>query len=228
LCVTVGIELGHESQNLFLNGPEGRLEAIFWKPEGNVRPPIAAVVCHPHPLFGGTMHNKVAYQAAKSLDALGLAVLRFNFRGTGMSAGTHDRGRGERGDVTAALDFLEKEFSNTPLLVAGFSFGCFVGLRAGCKDDRVTECIGLGTPVNNTDFSFLKECAKPKLFVHGELDEFGDVKKVEALVKSLPGEKELVIVPGVDHFFAGKLKEVDAAITDWMMERHQGLTKVSR
>ena len=153
----------------------------------------------------------------------GLRCCASIFVGTGMSAGTHDRGRGERGDVTAALDFLAEEFPKTPLLVAGFSFGCFVGLRAGCKDDRVTECIGLGTPVNNTDFSFLQECAKPKLFVHGELDEFGDVKKVEALVKSLPGEKELVVVPGVDHFFAGKLKEVDAAITDWMMERHQGL-----
>ncbi len=152
---------------------------------------MAAVVCHPHPLFGGTMHNKVAYQAAKSLDALGLAVLRFNFRGTGMSAGTHDRGRGERGDVTAALDFLAQEFPGTPLLVAGFSFGCFVGLRVGCKDDRVAECIGLGTPVNNTDFSFLHECAKPKLFVHGENDEFGDVKRVEAMVESLPGEKEI-------------------------------------
>ena len=130
--------MGHESRNLFLNGPDGRLEAIFWRPEGNVAPPMAAVVCHPHPLFGGTMHNKVAYQAAKSLDALGLAVLRFNFRGTGMSAGTHDRGRGERGDVTAALDFLAAEFLETPLLVAGFSFGCFVGLRVGCKDEVLT------------------------------------------------------------------------------------------
>jgi alpha/beta superfamily hydrolase len=173
------------------------------------------------------MHNKVAYQAAKSLDALGMAVLRFNFRGTGMSAGTHDRGRGERGDVTAALDFLAKEFPGTPLLVAGFSFGCFVGLRVGCKDDRVAECIGLGTPVNNTDFAFLLECAKPKLFVHGENDEFGDVKKVAALVKSLPGEKRFVVVPGVDHFFAGKLKEVDVAISEWMLERHQNLTKIS-
>jgi alpha/beta superfamily hydrolase len=219
--------MGHQSRNLFLNGPAGRLEAIFWRPEGNVSPPMAAVVCHPHPLFGGTMHNKVAYQAAKSLDALGLAVLRFNFRGTGMSAGTHDRGRGERGDVAAALDFLAVEFPATPLLVAGFSFGCFVGLRAGCKDDRVTECIGLGMPVNNTDFSFLHECAKPKLFVHGENDEFGDTKKVEQLVESLPGEKQLVVVSGVDHFFAGKLKEVDTAISEWMMERHQSLTKTS-
>ncbi|MBV9888209.1 MAG: dienelactone hydrolase family protein [Acidobacteria bacterium] len=219
--------MGHDSQNLFLDGPDGRLEAIFWKPEGNVSPPIAAVVCHPHPLFGGTMHNKVAYQAAKSLDSLGLAVLRFNFRGTGLSAGTHDHGRGERGDVTAALDFLANEFPAKPLLVAGFSFGCFVCLRVGCKDDRVAECIGLGTPVNNTDFSFLRECAKPKLFVHGENDEFGDVNKVKELVQSLPGEKELVVVPGVDHFFAGKLKAVDAAISEWMMDRHQHLMKTS-
>jgi uncharacterized protein len=217
--------MGHESRNLFLDGPDGRLEAIFWKPAHDASPPMAAVVCHPHPLFGGTMHNKVAYQAAKSLDALGLAVLRFNFRGTGMSAGTHDRGRGERGDVTASLDFLAVEFPDTPLLVAGFSFGCFVGLRVGCKDDRVAECIGLGTPVNNTDFSFLHECAKPKLFVHGENDEFGDLNKVEELVKSLPGENRFVEVPGVDHFFTGKLKEVAAAIAAWMMERHQGLKK---
>jgi alpha/beta superfamily hydrolase len=128
--------------------------------------------------------------------------------------------------VTAALDFLAVEFPATPLLVAGFSFGCFVGLRVGCKDDRVTECIGLGTPVNNTDVSFLHECAKPKLFVHGENDEFGDVKTVEQLVESLPGEKQLVVVPGVDHFFVGKLKEVDAAISEWMMERHQSLIKI--
>src|SRR5579863_2757718 len=126
----------HESRNFFLAGPAGRLEAILWSPSAG-SPAMAALVCHPHPLFGGTMHNKVVYQAAKSLDALGLAVLRFNFRGTGLSAGTHDRGRGERGDVIAALDFLAKEFPAKPLLVAGFSFGCFVGLRVGCKDDRV-------------------------------------------------------------------------------------------
>src|SRR6201996_4322784 len=130
--------MGHESRNLFLNGPDGRLEAILWKREGNVAPPMAAVVCHPHPLFGGTMHNKVVYQTAKSLDALGIPVLRFNFRGAGMSAGTHDRGRGEQGDVTAGLDFLTKEFPGAPLLLAGFSFGSWVGLRVGCEDGRVT------------------------------------------------------------------------------------------
>src|ERR1700704_3524915 len=107
----------HDSRNFFLEGPAGRLEAILWTPSAATRPPLAAVVCHPHPLFGGTMHNKVVYQAAKSLDSLGLAVLRFNFRGVGKSAGTHDRGVGERDDVSAALDFLAAEFAGVPLLV---------------------------------------------------------------------------------------------------------------
>jgi uncharacterized protein len=221
------VTMPHESRNLFLPGPAGRLEAIFWKPPGSEQPPLAAVVCHPHPLFGGTMHNKVIYQAARSLDALGLPVLRFNFRGAGMSEGKHDRGRGERGDVRAAIDFLSGEFPAVPLLVVGFSFGCWVGLQVGCEDERVVELIGLGTPVNNTDFSFLKSCAKPKLFVHGSDDEHGDVNTLEQLVKELPGENRLVIVPDVDHFIAGKLDHLDRAITAWLTERHPDLKRQS-
>jgi hypothetical protein len=208
----------HESRNLFLTGPAGRLEAILWTPSGGL-PPMAAVVCHPHPLFGGTMHNKVVYQAAKSLDALGLSVLRFNFRGTGTSEGKHDRGEGELDDVSAALDFLAAEFPNVPLLVAGFSFGCWVGLRAGCGDNRVTTLIGLGAPVNNTDFSYLAQCKKPKLFVHGANDIYGAVDKLKNLVASLPGENKLVVVEDADHFFVGKLDQVYAAITNWMSKR---------
>jgi len=162
----------------------------------------------------------VAYQVAKSLDALELPVLRFNFRGAGMSAGTHDRGRGEKADVSAALDFLSGEFPGTAMMVAGFSFGCWVGLRVGCSDTRVTDLIGLGTPVDNTDFSFLRDCRKPKLFVHGEKDEFGEISKVEALVESLPGEKRLTVVAAADHFFAGKLDQVDAAIRGWLQDRY--------
>lgn len=216
----------HESRNLFLEGPAGRLEAVFWKPQGRAMTPLAAVVCHPHPLYGGTLHNKVVYQTAKSLDALGLPVLRFNFRGAGMSAGTHDRGRGELGDVRAALDFLAGEFPGVPLLLAGFSFGCWVGLRAGCQSERVTELIGLGTPLNNSDFSYLENCAKPKLFVHGSNDEHGDVRKVEALVASLPGENRMVVVPDADHFFAGQLARLDNAIAAWLTDRHSQLTGV--
>ena len=208
----------HESRNLFLEGPAGRLEAILWKPAAPTR--LAALVCHPHPLFGGTMHNKVVYQAAKSLDALGLPVLRFNFRGAGLSAGAHDRGHGEQEDVRAALDFLAAEFLGLPLLVAGFSFGSWVGLRVGCPDQRVGELIGLGTPVNSSDFSYLRNCDKPKLFVHGANDEHGDVGKLEQLVESLPGENRLVVVAGAEHFFAGKLDQVDAAIRAWVTQRH--------
>jgi alpha/beta superfamily hydrolase len=213
-------KVAHESRNFFLEGPAGRLEAILWKPASQARPLLAALVCHPHPLFGGTMHNKVVYQTAKSLDAFGLPVLRFNFRSAGMSAGTHDRGRGELGDVGAALDFLAGEFAGVALLVAGFSFGCWVGSRAGCADQRVKELIGLGTPVNDSDFSFLRNCEKPKLFVHGAHDEYGEVGKVTALVQSLPGENSLVVVATANHFFVGKLDQVDAAIRGWLKQRH--------
>jgi hypothetical protein len=205
----------HQSRKLFLAGPAGQLEAILWSPSAGT-PALAAVVCHPHPLFGGTMHNKVVYQAAKSLDALGLPVLRFNFRGTGLSEGQHDRGDGERGDVRASLDFLAGEFPNIPLLVTGFSFGCWVGLRTGCEDDRVTALIGLGTPINSTDFSFLRQCTKPKLFVHGTNDIYGAADKVREMVSSLPGENKLVVVEEADHFFVGRLAQVDRAITDWV------------
>ena len=208
----------HDSRSFFLEGPAGRLEAILWTPSGPAhhRPPLAALVCHPHPLFGGTMHNKVIYQAAKSIDALGLPVLRFNFRGAGLSAGKHDRGNSEQDDVRSALDFLKQKFPGVPVLLAGFSFGAWVGLRVGCADKRVSHLIGLGIPVNNTDFSFLRQCQKPKLFVHGSNDEHGAIAKVKALVASLPGENHLVVVEGVDHFFAGKLDQLSAAITNWL------------
>ncbi len=198
----------------------GRLEAILWTPTRADSPPLAAVICHPHPLFGGTMHNKVVYNAAKTIDALGIPVLRFNFRGAGLSAGAHDNGRGEQGDVQAALDFLAAQFQDVPLLLAGFSFGSVVGLRVGCRDARVNEVIGIGIPVNGTDFSFLADCPKPKLFVQGAVDQFGARNKVEEMVARLPGENQLVVVEGADHFFAGHLDEFNAAIAAWLAWRH--------
>lgn len=209
----------HASRNLFLDGLAGRLEAILWTPASRAPVPLATLACHPHPLYGGTMHNKVVYQTAKTLDALGMPVLRFNFRGAGLSAGKHDHGRGELDDVRVALDFLAGEFAGVPLLVAGFSFGCWMGLTVGCADARVTELIGLGTPVNRTDFSFLRACAKRKLFVQGAEDEHGDIGRVRALVQSLPGENQLVVVDGADHFFASKLDEMARAITEWLEAR---------
>jgi hypothetical protein len=210
----------HESQNLFLEGPAGRLEAILWTPTRTASPLLAAVVCHPHPLFGGTLHNKVVYNAAKTMDALGIPTLRFNFRGAGLSAGEHDKGRGEQGDVQAALEYLAVQFPGTPLLLAGFSFGSVVGLRVGCRDSRVSELIGIGIPVNSSNFSFLADCAKPKLFVHGASDQFGARTKVEQTVAALGGENRLVVVENADHFFAGHLDEFNAAIAAWLTERH--------
>jgi uncharacterized protein len=210
----------HESRNFFLDGPAGRLEAILWSPVSGKKPPLAALVCHPHPLFGGTMHNKVVYQAAKSLDQFGLPVLRFNFRGVGMSAGAYDRGRGELDDVRAALDFLTDEFSGLPVLLAGFSFGSGVGLRVGCEDSRVAELIGIGVPVNDSDFSYLSVCKKPKLFVQGSKDQFGAPDRLKSLVASLPGDNRLIVVNDADHFFTGKLDQLGNAITDWLTEHH--------
>jgi uncharacterized protein len=208
----------HDSRNFFLEGPAGRLEAILWTPSAAAHPPLAALVCHPHPLFGGTMHNKVIYQTAKSLDALGIPVLRFNFRGAGLSAGAHDRGVGEQGDVRAALDFLASRFPGVPVLLAGFSFGAWVGLSVGCAQARVSHLIGLGIPLNSTDFSFLRQCDKPKLFVHGSNDEYGAIEKVKALIPALPGDNRLVVVEGVDHFFAGKLDQLGNAINAWLTD----------
>jgi alpha/beta superfamily hydrolase len=209
----------HDSKNFFLNGPVGRLEAILWTPQSSTPPPLAAVVCHPHPLFGGTMHNKVVFQAAKSIDALGIPVLRFNFRGAGLSAGVHDRAVGEREDARAAVQFLVAEFPGVPLLVAGFSFGSVVGLRVGCETPQVRELIALGLPVNNADVSYLFACRKPKLFVHGSNDEHGALEKLEEMIPRFAGENKLVVVKNVDHFFAGKLDQLGQAITNWLEPR---------
>ena len=219
------MRISHDSRSLFLKGPVGRLEAILWTPARTGPPLLAAVVCHPHPLYGGTLHNKVVYQAAKTLDALGIPVLRFNFRGAGLSAGSHDRGLGEQGDIQAAIDFLASEFSGIPILLAGFSFGSWVGLRVGCSDPRVTELIGMGIPVNNTDFTYLWNCHKRKLFVQGANDEYGARTKVAELVAALPGENQLVFVDHADHFFSGHFRFLDQAITTWLVGRHPALAQ---
>lgn len=209
-------------QRFFLAGPAGRLEAMLWT-VAEAGPPMVALVCHPHPLFGGTMHNKVVFQVARALHDLGLPVLRFNFRGAGLSEGAHDEGRGEHDDVHAALEWLAEKFPARPIVLAGFSFGTVVGLDVGCQDERVRELIGLGLPVNRNDLKFLRDCAKPRLFVHGSEDQYGDVDKVRAFVASLPEPKRLVVVANVDHFFTGKIQDVGRAVRAWMTERHPDL-----
>jgi hypothetical protein len=217
------MQIHHDSRTFFLQGPVGKLEAILWSPLREEEPSIAAVLGHPHPLFGGTLHNKVVYQAAKSLDTLGIPVLRFNFRGAGMSAGEHDRGLGERGDVQAAIDFLASEYPGASLLAGGFSFGSWVSMRVGCADSRVHELLGIGIPVNNSDFSYLESCSKPKLIIQGTNDEHGAWEKVETVVAHAAGDTRLSFVQDADHFFTGKLDQLDRAITTWLIERHPGL-----
>jgi uncharacterized protein len=204
-------------RSFFLAGPAGRLEALLWTTP-NPDPPFVAVVCHPHPLFGGTMHNKVVFQTAKALHRRGAQVLRFNFRGAGLSEGAHDRGHGERDDVRTAIDYLPNDFPHAPILVAGFSFGSLVGLRVGSEDSRVSKLIGLGLPVNNSDVTFLTASTKPKLIVQGGDDRYGSREKIEAVFATLAEPKRLVIVEHADHFFTGKLDQVGAAIDAWIAE----------
>jgi uncharacterized protein len=206
-------------RSIFLEGAAGRLEALLWTVPVT-DPRMVAVVCHPHPLFGGTMHNKVVYQAAKALHRRDIPVLRFNFRGAGQSEGVHDRGIGEQADVRVALDYLAAVFPHRPILLAGFSFGSMVGLRVGCADQRVSDLIGLGIPVDRSDLTYLRGCAKPKLVIQGGNDQFGSRANVEALFETLPAPKKLVFVEGADHFFTGQLEKARAAIDTWLDERH--------
>jgi hypothetical protein len=209
-------------RSLFLNGPSGRLEALL--NAGAESATHAAVVCHPHPLFGGTLHNKVVFHTMKALNSFGFPVLRFNFRGTGLSEGEHDHGVGEIDDVRTALDWMDAEF-HLPLVFAGFSFGAAVGMRAACADARVRAAIGVGTPVAPVaaateeprvyTFEFLHDCSKPKLFVSGARDQFGPRAKLEELVASLPEPKKLVVIEGADHFFEGRLRELRETIEGW-------------
>jgi alpha/beta superfamily hydrolase len=212
-------------RSLFLEGPAGRVEGLL--NAGTANATHAAVVCHPHPLFGGTLHNKVVFHTMKALNSFGFPVLRFNFRGTGLSQGEHDGGKGEVDDVRAALDWLDAEF-HLPLIFAGFSFGAAVGLRASYADARVAALIAVGTPVGPVaageeeprvyEFDFLKECTKPKLFVSGARDQFGPRAKLEALVAPLPEPKKLVLIEGGDHFFEGRLRELREAIEAWVKQ----------
>ncbi|HLA10028.1 MAG TPA: alpha/beta fold hydrolase [Pyrinomonadaceae bacterium] len=175
---------------------------------------------HPHPLGGGTMHNKVVFHAARALNDSGVATLRINFRGVGQSTGTHDEGRGEVDDVRAGLDHLAQKFSDQHITVCGFSFGARVGLEVGIADARVSNLISIGTPLEKYDFEFIAQCRKPILFVHGELDEFGKASDLRKLVAQLPPElTTLVVIKDAGHFFEDRLEEMKAAIKNWVTDQ---------
>jgi alpha/beta superfamily hydrolase len=192
----------------------GRLEALYRELQD---PAGVAVVCHPHPLGGGTLHNKVVFRAARGLEAANVATLRFNFRGAGASAGKHDEGEGEQGDVMAAIDWVVKKHPGKKVIVGGFSFGAWVSTRVGCELARVDALFLIGTPVNKYDFGYLRHCEKPMLFLHGTQDEFGDVAKLDKLVQSLRNA-ESVTVTGADHFFTKQLDAVEETMRGWAEE----------
>jgi alpha/beta superfamily hydrolase len=212
-----------------LRGPAGRLEALL--NTGQDDAPFAALVAHPHPLFGGTMHNKVVYHAMKAFTSFGLPVLRFNFRGNGRSEGAHDNGRGEVDDVRAALDYLTTLYDK-PLLFAGFSFGSYTGLRATCGDPRVAGIVGLGLPVQaagrDYTYEFLAGCTQPKLFISGDHDEFCPSDVLQKVAATSPGSSQCIIIPGADHFFAGipespnaKLDRMQSHLRDWLIRNFE-------
>jgi len=225
--------------NLFIPATHGRLEAILKEPREGTAPGVALVL-HPHPLGGGTMHNKVVFRAAAALNEAGLITLRINFRGVGQSSGEHDEGRGELEDVRAGLQYLAETYPGRPITICGFSFGARVGLEVGMLDERVRNMISIGTPVDKYDFGFLVDCGrsptmregstgalanarasaceKPILFVHGDRDEFGSLPRLLELVEKIKQHNanvELRVIKDADHFFEAHLDELKQAITDW-------------
>ena len=196
-------------ESFLLEGPAGPIECLLrHPPDGSPVRHGAAVVCHPHPLFGGSMHNKVVHAAAVALSTLGLPVLRFNFRGVGLSAGGHDAGHGEREDMRVVLDALSSRYPGHPLIVAGYSFGAYVGLQTGCDDPRVTALVGIGLPLALYDFTFLRVCDKHLTLICADRDRFGPLALVLAFAATLPAGARVLPVKDSEHGFEGKLAEV--------------------
>jgi uncharacterized protein len=203
-----------------LTGPAGKLEALLDLPEGT--PKAAVVFAHPLPTHGGTMHTKAVYQGTKGLVRTGCAVLRFNFRGVGHSAGSFDAGPGEREDFIAALDYMQRKYPGLPQWAAGFSFGSWIALETGAVDPRVTVLIGIAPPVTKSgyDFSNTRVSTKPKFFVHGEADEICPVQDMWKFYGLLPEPKELVVIDMADHLFDGHTAEVGEALEDLLRDFH--------
>ena len=202
--------------NLLIPASHGQLEAIIKEPAGERRG--VGLVCHPHPLGGGTMHNKVVFRAAAGLVDAGLTTIRFNFRGVGASTGEHNEVEGGIEDIRDVLDYISSNYPGEPVTLAGFSFGSRTGLAVGINDNRVARLISIGTPVDKyVDYEFLAGLDKPILFVHGDRDEFGSVENLRPLVERVAQktDAELVIFPNCGHFFDEHLNELRDTMGEW-------------
>ena len=213
---------------LEIGGPAGTLECLLDEPAtpgtidsaahgdrgGAPRVHAAVVFAHPHTEYGGTMHTKAVYQTAKALSRIGCAVLRFNFRGAGASAGSFSDGPGEREDFRAALDFMHERYPGAPMWAGGMSFGSYVGLTAGAEDPRVTTLIGIALPVSRYDFTPVAASAKAKFFIHGEFDELCPLKEMREFYARCAEPKDLVVIDAADHLFEGKVSQVAEAVED--------------
>jgi len=195
-----------------LEGPAGHLEALVDDPAG--APRAAMVLAHPHPQYGGTMHTKVVFRAAKALARIGFSVLRFNFRGAGGSAGTFDGGAGEKDDFRAALGAMVERHPSLPLWAGGMSFGSWIALEVGAEDPRVRGLLAIAPPVDSYDFAHLRRSTKPKFFVQGEADELCPLQSMWKLYGELPEPKELAVIDAANHLFDGHVMEVADAIED--------------
>lgn len=195
-------------------GPVGRLEALLDEPAAGVDVRAAVVFAHPHPQYGGTMHSKVVYQAAKALGRIGCAVLRFNFRGVGSSAGAFDEGVGESDDFRAGLDFMQQRYQGARLWAGGFSFGAWIALTVAAQSPRVSTMIGVAPPVTRYDMEVVRRSAKAKFFIQGERDELCPLKQMQEFYAHCEEPKELVVIDAADHLFDGKTSEVGDTIED--------------
>ena len=197
-------------------GPAGPLEALLDEPEGEPR--AVAVFGHPHPLHGGTMHTKALYQAAKAMPRIGVAALRFNFRGVGRSGGTFDSGPGEKEDFTAAIDFVSDRFPDLPVWAAGMSFGSWIAMTTGAEEPRVSLLLAIAPPVDRYDFDALRTCTLPKFIIHGEEDELISIKEIRKFYSQIPEPKELVTIEYANHLFEGKTPLVGEAVEDLLAD----------
>src|ERR1700685_4416244 len=198
-------------ESLFIDGPAGRLEALLEEPEDQ-DPNRAVLVCHPHPQYGGTMHNKVVYRIARGLRRAGAVVMRFNYRGVNLSGGQYDTGVGETEDARAALAALRSRYPGLPFSLAGFSFGSRIVLRLGCETPGVSQLIAAGFPANGIEAQSLGHCPVPKTFIVSRNDEFCAIPAMEAYFATLEEPKKLIWIQAQDHFFGGSLDEFEKAI----------------